>query len=268
MIRLSSKQTVARMLERDDFKKRYKNETSILIHEFLYPLLQGHDSVALKADVEIGGHDQKFNLLMGRELQKDEKQKPQIILMMPLLLGTDGIQKMSKSYGNSIAMMDPANDMFGKVMSIPDTAMWDYYNLLSDKNISEIKLLKEKTEKGELHPRDMKASLAEEITMRFHDAALAKQAREEFDRVFKNHGVPDDVETVSLKKRFDDILVTDLLVQLELVSSKTEARRMIQQHAVTINDKKCEDIEQKIPQEGSFLIKVGKRRFKKIDFLK
>ncbi len=266
MIRLASKQTVARMLERDDFEKRYKGGTPISIHEFLYPLLQGYDSVALKADVEIGGRDQKFNLLMGRELQKDEKQKPQVILTMPLLVGTDGVQKMSKSYGNSIAIMEPANDMFGKVMSIPDTTMWDYYELLSDAEISEIRSMKSRLEKGELHPRDLKAALAQEIARRFHGEEAALKARENFDKVFKGGGIPEDVETVVLKKEEGDVLVSEIIYQLKMVESKTEARRLIQQNAVTINEEKCTGTEPKITRSGSYVIKVGKRRFKKLDF--
>ncbi len=266
MIRLASKQTVARMLERDDFEKRYKNGTPISIHEFLYPLLQGYDSVALKADVEIGGSDQKFNLLMGRELQKDDKQKPQVILTMPLLVGTDGVQKMSKSYGNAIAIMDAPADMFGKVMSIPDVTMWDYYNLLSDRSLDEISQMRDQMEAGALHPRNLKAQLAEEIVARFHDASAAAQAKEEFDRVFKNHGVPDDVEVVVLKKEEGEVLVSDILFQIGLVESKSEAKRMIGQNAVVINDVKCAGIESKIARNSSYLIKVGKRRFKKLEF--
>ncbi|QQR80246.1 MAG: tyrosine--tRNA ligase [Deltaproteobacteria bacterium] len=266
MIRLASKQTVARMLERDDFEKRYKSGVPISIHEFLYPLLQGYDSVALKADIEIGGRDQKFNLLMGRELQKDERQKPQVILTMPLLLGTDGVQKMSKSYGNSIAIMDEPNDMFGKVMSIPDTTMWEYYDLLSDIEISEIKIMKQKMEKGELHPRDLKAGLAQEITCRFHNSEKAQSARLNFDHVFKNHGIPENIESVTLKKESEMILVSDLLFQLNMVSSKAEAKRMIQQNAVTINEERNADIGWKITQNGSSVIKVGKRKYKKVEF--
>lgn len=264
---LGAKQTVARMLERDDFKNRFKEEKDISLLEFYYPLMQGYDSVVLKADVEIGGSDQKFNLLMGRTLQKRYGQpSQQVVLTMPLLVGTDGVQKMSKSYGNAIAIMDAPADMFGKVMSIPDATMWDYYNLLSDRSLDEISIMKSEMEAGTLHPRHLKAQLSEEIVTRFHDVAAATHAKEEFDRVFKNHGVPDDVEVVSLKKEESEVLVSDILFQIGLVESKSEAKRMIGQNAVLINDVKCTGIESKIARNGSYLIKVGKRRFKKLDF--
>ena len=266
IIRLESRQTVARMLERNDFEKRYKSGIPISIHEFLYPLLQGYDSVQIKSDLELGGTDQKFNLLMGRELQKEEGQEPQVVLTMPLLVGTDGIQKMSKSYGNFIGIMEPAKDIVGKIMSLSDEVMWTYFELLSDKSLSEVKALRKDVELGLAHPKQVKMNLASEIAARFYGIEAAKQAADEFDQIFKNKGIPDQIEEENLQRSSSEILLVDLLAQVKLVPSKSEARRMIQQNAVTINDQKVDQVDKSLKCSGDYLIKVGKRRFKKIKF--
>ncbi len=266
MIRLSSRETVARMLERNDFEKRYKSGVSISIHEFLYPLLQGYDSVQIKSDIELGGTDQKFNLLMGRELQRAERQEAQVVLTLPLLVGTDGIQKMSKSYGNSIGILEPAKEIVGKIMSLSDEVMWLYFALLSDKSLEDVRVLKKDVESGKAHPKKVKMNLAAEIATRFHGAEIAQKAVDEFDQVFKNKGIPDQIEEENLDASSQEILVVDLISQLQLVSSKSDAKRMIQQNAVTINDQKIDQVDKLLKCSGSYLIKVGKRRFKKVKF--
>ena len=258
---LGSKQTVARMLERDDFKKRYKEGKDISILEFYYPLIQGFDSVALKSDVEIGGTDQKFNLLMGRTLQRRYEQESQVVMTLPLLVGTDGVQKMSKSYGNVIRVLDTANEIFGKVMSIPDETMWSYYELLSNLSLQEIASLKEDVLQGRVHPKDVKQKLALEIVSRFHGAKEAHEALQEFETVFSKKGIPEDIEEMKMKG--SNIALVDLLLEGQLVSSKSDARRMIQQSAVSIDGSKVDQVDFRFPGAGSYLIKVGKRRFKK-----
>ncbi len=261
VLELTSRYTVARMLERDDFEKRYKSGKPISIMEFLYPLIQGYDSVELRADVEIGGTDQKFNLLVGRELQKEYGQKPQVVITMPLLVGLDGKMKMSKSYNNYIALEDEPNEMFGKIMSIPDELMYDYFVLLTDRTNEEVEKMKEEVEKYNRNPRDIKLLLAYEITKRFWGEELAKKAQDEFLRVFSKHEIPEDIEVF----RFDlsNVRIIDALVSSKLVSSKKEAKRLIMQNAVSINGKKVNDIDYIISFPGEYIVKVGKKRFMK-----
>ncbi|HBS52205.1 MAG TPA: tyrosine--tRNA ligase, partial [Coxiellaceae bacterium] len=219
MIKLAATYTVARMLERDDFHKRYQENKPISIHEFLYPLLQGYDSVALKTDIELGGSDQKFNLLMGRELQKHFGQKPQIVLMMPLLEGLDGVQKMSKSLGNYIGINDSPQEMFGKLMSISDELMWRYFELLSFRSLTEINKWHEEIKNNEVNPRDIKVKLALEIVERFHNKAAALQAHEEFNARFQRGVIPDNIDTITININADEIPLSNLLKQVNLVPS-------------------------------------------------
>ncbi|PRD18155.1 UNVERIFIED_CONTAM: tyrS2 [Trichonephila clavipes] len=264
MIKLAARQTVARMLERDDFKKRYANGQSIAIHEFLYPLVQGWDSVALEADVELGGTDQRFNLLMGRELQKDEGQKPQTVLMMPLLEGTDGIQKMSKSLGNYIGITDEPNDMFGKVMSISDELMWRYYDLLSALSIEEIAALKQRVADG-ANPRDIKIELAKEMIARFHSEEAAEGAHQDFIKRFQKNALPDEIPEVTVTIAEDTVFITNLLKEANLVASTSEAMRMIKQGAVKINgEEKVTDTKLEVAKGTTQIYQVGKRKFAKI----
>src|SRR3989339_736551 len=252
LLGLASKYTVAQMLQRDDFEKRYKSDSPISIIEFLYPLLQGYDSVAVHADVELGGNDQKFNLLVGRELQRDFKQEPQVIITMPLLEGTDGVKKMSKSYGNYIALNDSPADMFGKIMSIPDDLMYKYYELLTDADLKQVK---------SLHPREAKANLGEIITAKYHGLEPAKNARAEFDKLFSKKEIPQDMEIYQCAAK--EIKLADLLVSSGLVESKNEARRLIEQGGVKLNNEKItEDKIISVQQECT--LQAGKRKFKKI----
>lgn len=261
MIRLASKQTVARMMERDDFKKRYASGQSIAIHEFMYPLLQGYDSVALQADVELGGTDQKFNLLMGRELQKAEGQKPQAVIMMPLLEGLDGVKKMSKSAHNYIGVSEPANEMFGKLMSISDDLMWRYFELLSFRPLAEIEQFKQDVANGS-NPRDTKIALAKEIITRFHDAASAESAHQAF--VDRSKGmIPDDIEEIELAAG-EGIAIANLLKDADLVSSTSEAMRMIKQGAVKMDGEKLEDSRMTLFAGTAAVFQVGKRKFAKV----
>ncbi|HSA58176.1 MAG TPA: tyrosine--tRNA ligase [bacterium] len=265
MIRLASRHTVARMLERDDFEKRYRKGESIAIHEFLYPLLQGYDSVALKADVELGGTDQKFNLLVGRELQRQDGQAPQIVMTLPLLVGTDGVQKMSKSYGNFIGIQESPGQIFGKVMSISDELMWSYYELLSDLDIESLRSLRKDVASGREHPKEVKIRLARELVARFHGEAASQAAAAEFENIFKNKGLPDDIETIEVKSSEGRALV-DILVRAKLAPSKSEVRRLIKQGGVTVDDKKINNIDYMVPSENH-LIRVGKRKFLKIHII-
>ncbi|MCU7974250.1 tyrosine--tRNA ligase [Shewanella sp. SW36] len=261
MIRLASKQTVARMMERDDFKKRYASGQSIAIHEFMYPLLQGYDSVALQADVELGGTDQKFNLLMGRELQKAEGQKPQAVIMMPLLEGLDGVKKMSKSAHNYIGVSEPANEMFGKLMSISDDLMWRYFELLSFRPLAEIEQFKQDVANGS-NPRDTKIALAKEIITRFHDAASAESAHQAFVDRAKGM-IPDDIEEIELAAG-EGIAIANLLKDADLVSSTSEAMRMIKQGAVKMDGEKLEDSRMTLFAGTVAVFQVGKRKFAKV----
>ncbi|ALZ77188.1 tyrosine--tRNA ligase [Rheinheimera sp. F8] len=264
MIKLAARQTVARMLERDDFKKRYANNQSIAIHEFLYPLVQGWDSVALEADIEMGGTDQRFNLLMGRELQKDEGQRPQTVLMVPLLEGLDGVQKMSKSLGNYIGITDSPTEMFGKVMSISDDLMWRYYDLLSFRAIEDIAALKQQAAEGR-NPRDIKIELAKEIIARFHSDADAEAAHQDFIQRFSKNALPDEIPELTLTLEGDNLPIAQLLKEAGLVESTSEALRMIKQGAVKLNgDSKVEDSKLVFEKGSSTIFQVGKRKFAKV----
>jgi tyrosyl-tRNA synthetase len=264
IIKLTSQMTVARMLERDDFAKRYQNNQPISIHEFLYPLLQGYDSVALEADVELGGTDQIFNLLVGRQLQKDGGQAPQIVLTMPLLEGTDGVKKMSKSYDNYIGIFDAPIDMFGKVLSISDELMWRYYELLSFKPLAEIQKMKTDCESGAMNPKLAKVALAREIVERFHSAKAADEAEAHFEKVFSGGGIPDEVEEFEISLEANGLGILQILSSSGLTSSNGEARRMIQQNAVKLNQEKIIDPKVVFSEAGEYLFQVGKRKFKKI----
>ena len=263
MIKLAARQTVARMLERDDFKKRYAGGQSIAIHEFLYPLVQGWDSVALEADVELGGTDQRFNLLMGRELQKEEGQRQQSVLMMPLLEGLDGVQKMSKSLNNYIGITDAPNDMFGKVMSISDELMWRYYDLLSFRPVTEIAELRAKVEEG-ANPRDIKIDLAKELIARFHSDEAAEQAHQDFIKRFQKNALPDEIPEVTIESG-EAMAIGNLLKEAGLVASTSEAMRMIKQGAVKLNgEDKVTDGKLMIEVGVEQIYQVGKRKFAKI----
>lgn len=261
VIKLSSSTTVARMLERDDFNKRYASEVPISLHEFLYPLAQAQDSVELVSDVELGGTDQKFNLLMGRNLQKIVGQKPQCILTMPILEGTDGIEKMSKSYGNDIGISDSANDMYGKTLSIPDNIMLSWFTLAADVDKNHLHEVSQKLEDGSINPMGLKRELARKIVTLYHDENKAIEAENHFNKVTVSKGVPDDIDDYQLKE--DDLLV-NIIADSGLLNSKSEARRMIKQSAVKIDGETVTDIHYKITTSDSFILKVGKRKFLKV----
>ncbi len=265
MIRLASELTVARMLEREDFKVRFREGSPISIHEFMYPLIQGYDSVALQADVELGGTDQLFNLLMGRDLQRSRGQEPQVVMTLPLLEGLDGVNKMSKSLGNYIGITEPANDIYGKVLSASDELMFRYFDLLSDLGSEEIAALKADMEAGTLHPKKIKQQLARELTTRFHSAEAALQAEENFENVFRQGGLPDDIPEKRIQAK-EEIWLPQLLVDLDLVKSTSDGRRMIKQNAVSLDGEKVRDLKKSITPQGDILIKVGKRRFCKVVF--
>ena len=262
MIKLASQYTVARMLERDDFSKRYKDNRPISIHEFLYPLVQGYDSVALKSDVELGGTDQKFNLLVGRDLQRGAGQEPQCALTMPILEGLDGVQKMSKSLNNYIGINESPKDMFGKVMSISDELMFRYYLLLSDRTLAELEELKKAVSGGEKHPMEAKKELAMEIVARFHSEQAAVEAREGFEQVFSKRENPDDMPEF---KMGTDMKLLDAITKngLNFLPSNSEARRLAKQGGVYIDGNKTEDIDQCLAA-GEYVLKVGKRKFAKL----
>lgn len=262
MIRLASQQTVARMMERDDFKKRYGSGQAIAIHEFMYPLLQGYDSVALESDVELGGTDQKFNLLMGRELQKSSGQKPQTVIMMPLLEGLDGVKKMSKSAHNYIGVSEPAGEMFGKIMSISDELMWRYFELLSFRPLAEVEQFKADIEAG-ANPRDVKIALAKEIIARFHDEAAAEAAHQEFINRFQKGALPSDIQELEIAAG-EGIAIANLLKEAGLVSSTSDAMRMIKQGAAKIDGDKIEDTRMQLTAGTTGVFQVGKRKFAKI----
>jgi tyrosyl-tRNA synthetase len=264
MIRLAAKHTVARMLERDDFDKRYKSGQPIAIHEFLYPLVQGYDSVALKADVELGGTDQKFNLLVGRQLQEQEGQLPQIVLTMPLLEGTDGVNKMSKSLGNYIGINEPANEIFGKVMRVSDDLMWRYYELLSfEKSLADIKAMREEISAG-ANPRDYKMALAAELTARFHDKAAADSAIKHWNDVVQGGGVPQDLKTVDIAVPSSGIRVAALLKAAGLAPSTSEAMRKLSERAVRLDGSVVEDRELTLRHGNEHLLQLGKRGFARV----
>ncbi|MBT5032035.1 MAG: tyrosine--tRNA ligase [Proteobacteria bacterium] len=262
MVRLAAQHTVARMLERDDFSKRFKGERPISIHEFLYPLVQGYDSVALKSDIELGGTDQKFNLLVGRELQKREGQLPQIILTMPLLEGLDGVQKMSKSLDNTIGVTDSANEMFGKVMSISDKLMWRYIELLSFRALNDVAKMHQQVDDG-ANPRDIKFDFALEIVERFHDRASAESAMQDFMQRFQKGGIPDDMPDVEIGAEKGSIPLANLLKDAGLCQSTSDAMRMVKQGAVRIDGERVEDPKLMI-NTGVGVYQVGKRKFARI----
>ncbi len=266
MIRLASQLTVARMLERDDFKKRFESNRPISIHEFLYPLIQGYDSVAMEADVELGGTDQLFNLLMGRDLQRSSGMEPQIVVTMPLLEGLDGVNKMSKSLGNYIGISESADDIFGKILSVSDELMFRYYELLSDLTMDEIAALKKEMEAGKIHPKAVKVRLAKELVARFHDDESAEAAEKNFEQVFKKHELPDDIPEKRLTVAEGTIWLPKLLLDAELVKSTSDGRRMIKQNAVSVNGEKVADMNTDIAAEGEVLLKVGNRRFCRVFF--
>ena len=263
MIHLSARYTVARMLERDDFQKRFKANLPISMHEMFYPLIQGYDSVALNADVELGGTDQKFNLLVGRDLQRDYGQKPQVILTMPLLEGTDGIQKMSKSLKNSIGITESPRDMFGKIMSISDKVMWHYYELISDIPTKELEEIKTGVAEGRINPKNVKIRLAREIVTRYHSAELADQSAIEFEQVFRKKQLPDQIPTASTWGA-EPLWICRVIAHFSLASGTSEAKRLIKQGAVSVDGKKILDDNLQLQGNQEYLLKIGKKKFLKV----
>ena len=263
MIKLAASHTVARMLERDDFSKRYRGNQPIAIHEFLYPLVQGYDSVVLKADVELGGTDQKFNLLMGRELQKHHGQSPQCILTMPLLEGLDGVNKMSKSLGNYVGIQEAPNEIFGKLMSVSDDLMWRYIDLLSFETIETIRERRKEVAGGR-NPRDIKVALAQEIVERFHGADAARNALTDFEARFKQHEIPDDVPEVKLAAAGDGLSIAAVLKQAGLTASTSDALRMLAQGGVKMDGEKISDKSLRLARGASVVLQVGKRKFARV----
>ena len=263
LIRLASRYTVARILEREDFTNRMKTQQPIAMHELMYPLVQGYDSVALEADVELGGTDQKFNLLVGRDLQREYGQESQVVLTMPLLEGTDGVQKMSKSLGNYIGINDAPGDQFGKIMSISDTMMWRYYELATDISVREIQTLKQEVESGKRHPKDAKCDLAETVIGLYHGKAAGQAAREEFNRIFSQRETPADIEVRKMERGAGPVRLIKLLPTLGLAPSVAEAQRLIESGAVSVNGVRISDpkAELDLSKPGDFTFKVGKRRF-------
>jgi tyrosyl-tRNA synthetase len=258
LVELAAKYNVARMLEREDFKQRYQKQQSISIHEFLYPLIQGYDSVALKADIEIGGTDQRFNLLVGRELQREYGQEAQIVLTMPLLEGLDGVQKMSKSLGNYIGINEPAEEIFGKVMSISDALMWRYYELLSDKRLDELAALRAQVEARQLHPMEAKKALATELVLRFHGAPAAAAARNYFETRFQNRAMPKDIRQQFFAR--EPIWICRLMVDLKFAKTTSEARRLVAQNAVKVDGELITDVNFQFDGARHRVIEVGKNR--------
>ncbi|MDR3410203.1 MAG: tyrosine--tRNA ligase [Formivibrio sp.] len=263
MLKLAASMTVARMLERDDFGKRFKSNQPIAIHEFMYPLMQGYDSVAMKSDMELGGTDQKFNLLMGRMLQQQHAQAPQVVLMMPLLEGLDGVNKMSKSLGNYIGINDPATEIFGKVMSVSDTLMWRYYELLSFRPLSEIRHFKTEVEAGR-NPRDLKVLLAQEFVARFHSQAAAEAALADFETRFKKGEMPDEMPEFTLPAEGESITISHALKETQLCPSTSQALRDIQGGAVKINGEKVSNKAMLIGKGETVVLQVGKRKFARV----
>ena len=263
IIKLASKYNLARMLERDDFNRRYKSNQSIAIHEFLYPLIQAYDSIALQADVELGGTDQKFNLLVGRELQRAHDQEPQVVITVPILEGLDGTNKMSKSLGNYVGIDEVPEEMFGKIMSISDDLMWRWFDLLSFRSNEEIQLLKDQQKDG-MNPRDIKILLAKEIISRFHDADSADKAEHNFLNQFQKKNIPENIEELSLEWKDSSILLPNLLKEAGMTESTSEAIRMIKQGGVRINEEKITDPKHSVAKGESSIYQVGKRKFKKI----
>lgn len=265
LIKLTAKYTVARMLEREDFKKRFKENIPISIHEFIYPLLQAYDSVAIKADVELGGSDQRFNLLIGRDIQKEYGiESPQVAILLPLLVGTDGVKKMSKSYGNYIGITEPPEEMFGKIMSISDELMWQYWELLTDLTLDEINKLKEDVQKGILHPMEVKKQLGMYIVERFHSKENAIKAREHFEKVHSKKEIPEDIPVFSTSEIGTETELFEIIFNLKLTETKAEAKRLIKQGGVKVNGEKITDPMYKPDLTKEFIIQVGKRKFAKI----
>ncbi|MCF6094912.1 tyrosine--tRNA ligase [Microaerobacter geothermalis] len=267
VVELAAKVTVARMLERDDFQKRYTTGLPISIHEFFYPLMQGYDSVALHSDIELGGTDQKFNLLMGRQLQKDFGQEEQVAITLPLLEGLDGVQKMSKSLGNYIGINELPNEIYGKTMSVPDELMIKYFELATDIPMEELESIKQGLAKGSIHPRDVKMKLAYFFVRMYHGEEAAEEAEQHFVTVFQQRELPTDIPEVALSANLleeGEIWIIDLLSELKLVPSKGEGRRMVQQGGVRVNQEKIEDINAQVPVEDGTIVQVGKRKFAKI----
>ncbi|MGC5327550.1 tyrosine--tRNA ligase [Brevibacillus sp. SYSU BS000544] len=267
VVELAAKTTVARMLERDDFEKRYSNNQPISIHEFFYPLMQGYDSVALQSDVELGGTDQKFNLLMGRTLQKEFGQEQQVILTMPIIEGLDGVQKMSKSLGNYIGVNEPANEIYGKTMSVPDELMLKYYELATDISLEELEQLRAGLANGSVHPRDAKMNLAKTFVRMFHGEQAAEEAENHFKTVFQQRALPTDIPEVTLDfsaYENEEANIVNLVFDLKLADSKGEARRSVQQGAVKVNEEKITDINASVKLEEGTVVQVGKRKFAKI----
>lgn len=266
LIRLASRQTLARMLERDDFAKRYREQQPIALHEFLYPMVQGYDSVALKCDVELGGTDQKFNLLMGRELQKGNGQSPQIVITMPLLEGLDGVQKMSKSLNNYVGVDDEADDMFGKLMSIPDSIMWRYFELLSARPNADLEKLKQAVEEGR-NPRDVKFELGIEIVDTYHGAGAGELARDAFIKRFQQGQLPEDIKAVDVEAGSEGRPLANVLVDAGLTESTSESHRMIKQGAVRIDGERVDDGRQLLQSGSEMVLQVGKRRVAKVSLV-
>jgi tyrosyl-tRNA synthetase len=262
VIELASKYTVARMLERDDFTKRYKNNTPISMHELLYPLAQAMDSVAIKSDVELGGTDQKFNLLVGRDIQREHGMEPQVILTMPLLVGTDGVEKMSKSYDNYIGIDDSPKDIYGRTLSVPDDLIYIYYELATDVSNEELKSIKAELEDDTKNPRDIKRALARKLVEMYHSKDDALNAEQEFDKIFIKKGVPDDLPEIKIDN--DEINILDLITLVNFAPTKSEARRLVLQGGVSINDKKITDFKSIISIDDGMILKVGKRKFIKL----
>jgi tyrosyl-tRNA synthetase len=266
MIGLAAKYTVARMLERDDFGKRYANQLPISIHEFLYPLIQGYDSVAMEADVELGGTDQKFNLLVGRELQRESGQPAQTVITMPLLEGLDGVNKMSKSLGNYIGINESADEIFGKIMSVSDELMLKYYELLSDMSLAALDDLKVRLRTKDLHPMDAKKALGREIVTRYHGEGAGERAEQEFVRRFRDNQTPEDVPEFQLGATDGSVLLCKVLAQAGLVPSNSEGRRAIKGGGVKVDGEKIADENLEVSATGSYLLQVGKRRFARVIF--
>ena len=264
VIKLSSKYTVARMLERDDFTKRYKAGEPISMHELLYPLAQAMDSVAIESDVELGGTDQKFNLLVGRDIQREYGLEPQVIVTMPLIVGTDGVEKMSKSYDNYIGISEPAKEIYGKTLSIPDNLIYTYYELATDVINEELSRIKRELENPKVNPRDLKRKLARTLVKMYHDEKSAEEAETGFDRIFIKKEIPDDIPEIVISNGTDRINILDLIVKVKFAPSKGEARRLVVQGGVSVNGEKIVDIAEIINLSNAIILKVGKRKFAKI----
>ncbi len=264
VIKLSSKYTVARMIERDDFTKRFKAGEPISVHEFLYPLAQAMDSVAIKSDVELGGTDQKFNLLVGRDIQREFGIEPQVILTMPLIVGTDGVEKMSKSYNNYIGISEAPEEIYGKTLSIPDDLIYNYYELATNISNEELKEIRNRLNDSKFNPRDLKRKLARTLVAMYHNNEAAVKAEEEFDKVFIKKEIPDDIAEFKIGNDIKEIGILDLITKVNFAASKGEARRLVSQGGVSLNGEKVEDITAVVKPENGLILKVGKRKFIKI----